>query len=644
MLRFGRAGRIVRGGRHKVLLHDPAGRSPRSPSKNEQRIDGQGLKCVGDRVDLQNQRLYISGRVSRVVRQDADANGRPMRWFVEISSIGAGSEPPIKLCVDAPQWQPALQKARALRGDEGPLSNFSIELLEEGYRAVDPATRKRYFVSKAPDDAPVTTSEGEARPAPPAAKPEPMVEEKPAQTPAPAATLTRKAMVQTMVFGSAGPAPVRADADKAPPAPVALPPKQSTTMGMPAVSAAPVRKATSPGMVAVSVPLPPMLPQHKVHSSREENATSSSPLTYREFVYVVAEGTNEDAAKDLLLDRLDNLMKSVGDIQGKLVHMAVFDHAYQGKPQRKPLATLSFRDWRGEPVVVFPARREQHANEAPVKPASTPPPALTRSVTPPPARIAVPAPKPSAPAIARPIATPMPPKASTPPPAAAKLSTPSPAAAKLSTPPPAAAKLSTPPPAAAKLSTPPPKASVPPRPKSADEVMAELSGAMTDMHFLRDAIEAADFILKLVSDKFPSELVLVWFHDADKRELVLVRQAGGTTDQLLTRISDKAGLAQAAMRSQRAVVITDAARDPRANEARWKAIGVEPKSMVIAPAMNSGKPFGLVEMLNPKAGGRYSSLENNALTYIGQQLGEFLANNSVILDGDRVTAGAKRIG
>ena len=174
--------------------------------------------------------------------------------------------------------------------------------------------------------------------------------------------------------------------------------------------------------------------------------------------------------------------------------------------------------------------------------------------------------------------------------------------------------------------------------------MAELSGAMTDLHFLRDGIEAADFILKLVNDKFPSEIVLVWFHDADKRELVLVRQAGGTTDQLLTRISDKAGLAQAAMRSQRAVVIPDAARDPRANEARWKAIGVEPKSMVIAPAMNSGKPFGLVEMLNPKAGGRYSSLENNALTYIGQQLGEFLANNAVILDEDRITAGAKRIG
>ena len=42
-----------------------------------------------------------------------------MRWFVEISSLGPSPADKATVCVEAPQWQPALQKARALRGDDG---------------------------------------------------------------------------------------------------------------------------------------------------------------------------------------------------------------------------------------------------------------------------------------------------------------------------------------------------------------------------------------------------------------------------------------------------------------------------------------------------------------------------------------------
>src|SRR5262245_10756832 len=77
-----------------------------------------------------------------------------MRWFVEISALGSKtSTSATTLCVEAPQWQPALQAARALRGDDGALSGFSIELLDDGYRAIDPALRIRYIVRRAPDDA-----------------------------------------------------------------------------------------------------------------------------------------------------------------------------------------------------------------------------------------------------------------------------------------------------------------------------------------------------------------------------------------------------------------------------------------------------------------------------------------------------------
>jgi hypothetical protein len=79
-----------------------------------------------------------------------------MRWFVEVSRVGEKSSDE-KYCVEAKQWQAALQEARKLRGDSGPLSKFSIELLDDGYRAVDPKPKLRFIVAKAPSDAALTT-------------------------------------------------------------------------------------------------------------------------------------------------------------------------------------------------------------------------------------------------------------------------------------------------------------------------------------------------------------------------------------------------------------------------------------------------------------------------------------------------------
>src|SRR6188768_676182 len=98
-----------------------------------------------------------------------------MRWFVEVSRVGEnGSDE--KYCVEAKQWQAALQEARKLRGDSGPLSKFSIELLDDGYRAVDPKLKLRFVVAKAPPDAELSTESsavphlnGQASVAPPAA-------------------------------------------------------------------------------------------------------------------------------------------------------------------------------------------------------------------------------------------------------------------------------------------------------------------------------------------------------------------------------------------------------------------------------------------------------------------------------------------
>ena len=73
-----------------------------------------------------------------------------MRWLVEVTSIGKSDTQ--SFCVESDSWQKALQGVMTERGGTGSLSSFSIELLEDGYRAVDPQARMRYVVKRAPDD------------------------------------------------------------------------------------------------------------------------------------------------------------------------------------------------------------------------------------------------------------------------------------------------------------------------------------------------------------------------------------------------------------------------------------------------------------------------------------------------------------
>src|SRR6185295_12253297 len=109
----------------------------------------------------------------------AGESQRKMRWFVEVAP-SSQSEPAEKWVVEATQWQPALQAARSLRGEAAEMSGFSIELLEDGFRAVDPTTFVRYVVRRAPDETPVSNprpkapgreQNGDASVPPPAASP-----------------------------------------------------------------------------------------------------------------------------------------------------------------------------------------------------------------------------------------------------------------------------------------------------------------------------------------------------------------------------------------------------------------------------------------------------------------------------------------
>jgi len=171
---------------------------------------------------------------------------------------------------------------------------------------------------------------------------------------------------------------------------------------------------------------------------------------------------------------------------------------------------------------------------------------------------------------------------------------------------------------------------------SGEDLITELFESFGDLHFLRDSLEGAEFVLALMLEKLPSEVGLVSLFDINKREFVVVRQMGGARSALCQRQPERAPLAAAAMRKRAAFVVPDAAGAARAMDARWETIGVELRSIICAPVEHGGRYLGLIELANPLDGSEFNEGDGNALTYIGGQFAEFVASHGVIIDAETI--------
>jgi hypothetical protein len=561
---------------------------------------------------------------------------------VEVTALGKTDKE--SLYVEAESWQKALQAARSQRGDTAPMSGFSIELLDDGCRAVDPMSRLRYQVRKAPEGAtaaqsqppppaaPQATSAPQAPVAPTAAQPAaaqhpPSVPKRPA---APAAV----APARTMLMGS-GAAPQ-------PPSHVA-PPHAPAPM-IPPAGVVPVVPPPAPGHADVAATVP-----SQIIFKREQDATESMPLTYREYVYLVPPGTTEAAAETLLATQLELVKTSLERVPaGKLVNLGVFDVAFQGRPPVPPLATLAWKDWRGAPVIAFPRRPQPVAPQAPV---------VTAVPVHPVAPVVAPAAHaPVAPPIAAPVAAPIP--APIPAPVAAPPPPPAPIAAPVPVAfPPPAPPVAAPVPVAAAAPVPVPitvagaPAMPPNRPPSSsqlkaaprarmrsEDLIADLFEAMHDLHFVRDAIEGGDFCLALAMEKLPSQFGIVHLYDIDKREFLVTSVRGtGSGKLLLKRHPENDAVLLAAMRNRNALVIPDAAQSEAAALERYALLGGA-RSIIVAPVLQHGRFLGAVEILNPLDGQPYIEAEGNALSYIAEQFAEYISSHGIVTDPERISA------
>jgi len=578
-----------------------------------------------------------------------------MRWFVEVSSVSKTTEKK-SYCVDADSWQRALQTARSLRDDPGPMTGFSIELLDDGFAAVDPIKRQRYAIRKAPDDAALTTPENAAK----------------ASQPPPPGGATAETSAEPAPAG-ATPAPAKATPKRPsrPPAPeLKIPPK-----------GAPKPKTPTPPRAAVA-PAPLAVKPLEVVAKREQDASAASPLTYREYAYL-AEGTPDRAeAERLLRTQLTQIQASLAATgTGKLVNLALFNTRFTGRPTAPPLATLTWKDWRGDAVVTFPegspaaaapvaiAPSQPIAPKAAVapSPAIAPQPAVVvappQPIAPPPQPVAV-APAAGAfppvspfaatvPHAPSPVAAIPPPVEPFPPAPPSNPATPPPragvAAPTPPTPPPPPVSSASPdsgPPssssrgaeaAARRLSSRPPPTSG--GRARGDELIADLFEAMHDLQFLADAVEGADFCLALALDKMCAAGGLVHLYDMNRREFVITSAGGdGGPGLLLQRSAESDPILSLAMRRKRAVVIADARSSAEARStARYIALGGA-RSLIVAPVALGGRLLGAIEVLNPKDDVPFNDNDSHALSYIAEQFAGFVAERGVLLERDQPLA------
>jgi hypothetical protein len=560
-----------------------------------------------------------------------------MRFFVEVSSIG-DSGSPTRLCLEAKQWQSALEDAREWLGDRAPLSTFSIEVTDEGYRAVNSELRVRYAVRRAPDHAPLTDRDsvstssfrsetvaaGDARgaltlPAPPA---DPSL--------APAVTVPD---------------------DAVPPAPP--PVSQASTESTPTrVPSAPVTVAE----LAPETALAATLPHSKLLRERTEEPTGENTIVYREVAYAVEPGLARDAVERTLRARFQELCAELeARPAGKYVELAIFDQPFEGSPERPPIATLTWKDWRGGPIVAFPG-----FGEPPRPPSSTMPPradwqkdAREADSSPP---LLPPSSKEdrdtSQAGAELPKAPPLPtiqPSSSAAPRGRDSAGSETPAAEEADATP--ATLRSEPPPTvhargeafgAVETGSSPlvrsrPQPDLPgPRRRIGEDLIAELFERMHALFFMADIAEGSDYVLSLLSSVLPSEGIVIHVFDIDSSAFVVVRCQPHRREALLFRTPDDDPFVRHLMRQLTSVRYEDAAAEEGFRDGIWSLLAIEPRYALCGPVKHGGRYLGLIQLVNPSGGTPYHQSEANALDYICKQFADFVASKPVVLERDTV--------
>jgi hypothetical protein len=521
-----------------------------------------------------------------------------------------------------------------------------------------------------------------------------------AQLPSTAAAPNTVVTIPADAVSAPPPPPVAEIAVTAPIAPIvtvaeATLPSEARPPSIPDISSSPVAAPPEPpaspptnGAAALGAPA-----SFEVFRSREEAPSNDNPIAYRELALATSQGLTREAAELLILSAFDEAKRTLPTAGGRYLQIALFDHRFEKRPERAPLATLSWKDWKGEPVVEFPAFTDVSVDvRAPLVPTpSTRPPGwdVGPSVAPAPI-LAVGVPReaevhtgPSiAPAPMIPVAAPVPrdleaPAASdavpesepialvvearvrvsdgAPAPVVAPEVAPAAAEPQLVTEAqvaPAPADVAERAPQTGDRSTPvmeTPRqqvvgaiSTIPPssfgtRRDPDEDLIGELFERLHELHFMPDLVSGASFVLKTLRDLLPCEGTLIHVFDIDRSEFAVVRAYGpNAAETLLFRTPGTDPLMSEVMRRNGALSIADVTADTRFANGAMARLGVSPRSVLCGAARQGGRYLGMIELANPSGGTPFQENEQSALEYLCAQFAELVANRPVVLDPEIV--------
>lgn len=328
-------------------------------------------------------------------------------WRVVVTKLG-GSDIVGEVEVDAANWMGALRVGRERLGEAPTMpAGASCSVDGSGTATVlDPAGRRKLVLTplgpSAHASAPPQAEHSSAPVAqPPSGAPLPAAAPAPelpaAPEPQPAQPGKKRKRFETVAFvpghlTAAAPAapgsgavsapvtPARepaAAASYAPPSPGPLTESvKPAPIAVVAAGAAPViashRASSAPAQARVSVPsaaadVRPSNAAPAPRSSmvsleillqRAEEPSPSNPICYRERAYFVPRGVTVQEAEASLRFELVAMQAELQNVKrGKLINLAAFDHRWSDAPERPPVVTLQWRDWKGEVLVDFPAAR-----------------------------------------------------------------------------------------------------------------------------------------------------------------------------------------------------------------------------------------------------------------------------------------------
>jgi hypothetical protein len=349
--------------------------------------------------------------------------------------------------------------------------------------------------------------------------------------------------------------------------------------------AAPVAASTAP--VAPVAPAEPVaIPEYRVFMSRSQEPKPEAPITYRELACAVPPGTSREAVDALLRECWQAVRAELtSHPSGQLVQIAIFDHAFEQRPQRPPLGTLAWKDWRGDPVIGFPG----FGVPSPPVSASMPPPASPRAPTEGEA-------------------------------ASAERAAAAPAATEAAP--------------AAQAPSQETRLPVPGRRRAGEDLISELFELMHELHFARDIVTGAEFVLGVLAEVIPSEYTMVSVFNINTRKFVVVRAHGpGAQASVLHSTPDNDPLISELMHRAGARAFK-AEGDSRFAVGRFASFKYPLEQVLCGPVRQGGRYLGIIELGNPLGGKPFRESEINALDYICEQFADFVASRPVVLDPD----------